>query len=471
MVNGKVVVLGAGPAGLSAAWKLGEQGVRVHVLEAQSHTGGLAHTLRRGDYLFDFGPHRFHTDNPAILAEIERLMGKMPERTRKTRVYFMGNYYDYPLSAGNLLSSLSPRLGFVCFADFVATWLRNRVNPAADDSFESWVVNRFGHRLYDVYFGPYTAKVWGRDPSKLSASWAAQRVAVVDLWDLVLRVLKVRRGYNHFHHSPYKPDFWYPPMGVGSIYERMASEVARNGGTLSFGSPVREVICADGRVRSVIVEREGRHEEIEGDLFVSSLPVPFLAKALRPLPPADVLAAADSLQFRAMIFLFLTVDKESISDDHWIYFPERDVIFNRVSEMRNFTPEAAPPGKTSLTVEITCDYDDEVWNMPEEELYRRSVQGLVDAGLITPDQVLDHFFARTRNAYPTYDLNFEVNLAKLAYHLAGLRNLIVCGRQGLFRYINQDHAIEMGFSAAEEILTQQIGTRVGRVGAEQVYFG
>ena len=470
-MNGKVVVLGAGPTGLSAAWKLSERGVEVEVIEAEPYVGGLSHTLHRDGYLFDFGPHRFHTDNPAILAEIQRLLGAMPEKTRKTRVYFMGKFYDYPLSASNLLSSLSPWLAFVCFADFLAAWLRNRVRSAADDSFESWVVNRFGRRLYDTYFGPYTAKVWGRDPSKLSASWAAQRVAVVDLWDLVLRVLKVRRGYNHFHHSPYKPDFHYPREGVGRIYDRMAEEIIRNGGTIHLDSPVREVNWVDGVVSGVTVDEGGRRREVTGDFFVSTLPVTTLVEALRPHPPADVLAAARALTYRAMIFLFLAVAKPAVTDDHWIYVPEAKTIFNRISEMRNFTPDAAPPGKTSLTLEITCDLGDDIWNTPEEELYERSIQGLVDAGLLRADQVLGHFFMRSANAYPTYDLKFEANLGRLAYHLAGLPNLIVCGRQGLFRYINQDHAIEMGFCAADEITTQQIGTKVGRVGSEQVYFG
>ncbi len=468
----RVVVLGAGPTGLSAAWKLSEKRVDVKVIEAQPHIGGLSYTISRGGCLFDFGPHRFHTDNPALLTEIERLMGgSMPVRTRKTRVYFRGKYYDYPLSAGNLLSSLSPWLGFTCFVDFVATWMRNRMNPASDDSFEAWVVNRFGRRLYDVYFGPYTAKVWGRDPSKLSASWAAQRVAVVDLWDLVLRVLKIRRGYNHFHHSPYKMDFYYPKEGVGRIYQRMAEEITRNGGTIYLNSMVREVIWDGNQVQAVVVEREGRWEKIGGDAFVSTIPIPDLVRALRPPQPTDVLAAADSLRFRGMIFLFLTIDKESVTDDHWIYFPGAHLIFNRISEMKNFSPDAAPVGKTSLCVEISCDVGDEIWNAPEEELYRRSVDGLVDAGLIRANQVLDHFSARSMHAYPNYDLNFEVNLGKLAYYLSGLNNLILCGRQGLFRYVNQDHAIEMGFCAAQDLMSEQPMSRVERVGSERVYFG
>lgn len=467
----RVVVLGAGPAGLSAAWKLSEAGWDVEVLEANDYVGGLAHTMSRDGYLFDFGPHRFHSANPAILAEIERLMGAMPTRICKTQVYFRDKFYTYPLSAGNLLTSLSPTLAAACFVDFLATWVRNKIRPAEDDSFKSWVVNRFGRRLYDVYFGPYTAKVWGRDPSKLAASWAAQRVAVVDLWDLILRMLKIRREDNDFHHSPFKAEFYYPERGVGRIYERMAEEVVKNGGRLSLESRVKQVNCADDRVESVLVERDGRLEEIHADYFVSTVPISPLVRSLRPFAPEDVLGAASQIQFRAMIFLFLELDRATVTDDHWIYFPDVGTVFNRISEMKNFSTEAAPPGKTSLTVEISCDADDDVWNAPEDELYRRSVQGLVQAGLIRERDVLGHSFARTRNAYPTYDLKFEANLGKIAYHLASWPNLVVCGRQGLFRYVNQDHAIEMGLCAAEEIATQQIGSRVGRVGNEPVYFG
>lgn len=467
----KVVVLGAGPAGLAAAWKLVKSGWSVEVLEANSYVGGLAHTMQHGDYLFDFGPHRFHSANSAVLSEITHLMGPMPTRICKTQVYFGDKFYTYPLSAGNLLSSLSPWLGVTCFADFLYTWIKNKIRPAEDNSFEAWVVNRFGRRLYDVYFGPYTAKVWGRDPSRLAASWAAQRVAVVDLWDLILRVLKIRREDNDFHHSPFKAEFFYPEKGVGAIYEKMADDIVRFGGTVSLNSRVKQVTCDGDRVECVLVERNDQLEEITADYFVSTVPISPLIRALRPPAPQEVLEAASQIRFRAMIFLYLKLDRPSVTDDHWIYFPDPKTVFNRISEMRNFSDSAAPPGKTSLCVEITCDVNDEIWNTPEEELLSQSVRGLVESGLIRENDVIGHFFRRSSNAYPTYDLKFEGNLGKLAYHLASWPNLIVCGRQGLFRYVNQDHAIEMGFCAAEEILTQRIGTMVGRVGEEQVYFG
>jgi protoporphyrinogen oxidase len=468
---GKIVVLGAGPAGLAAAWKLSRSGWNVEVLEANSYVGGLAHTMHHGNYMFDFGPHRFHSANPAVLAEITNLMGPLPTRICKTQVYFGGKFYTYPLSAGNLFASLSPWLGLSCFADFLVTWARNKLRPAEDTSFEAWVVNRFGRRLYDVYFGPYTAKVWGRDPSQLAASWAAQRVAVVDLWDLILRTLMIRRADNDFHHSPFKAEFFYPERGVGHIYERMAEEVVSFGSVVSLNTRVKQVNCLSDRVESVLVERNGGLEEIEAEYFISTVPISPLIRSLRPFAPADVLESASQIQFRAMVFLFLELNRPSVTHDHWIYFPDPSTVFNRISEMKNFSESAAPAGKTSLTVEISCDVDDDIWNASEEELFRRSVDGLVAAGLIRADEVIGHSFRRTRNAYPTYDLRFEANLGKLAYHLASWPNLVVCGRQGLFRYINQDHAIEMGFCAAEEVITQQIGTKVSRVGSEQVYFG
>ncbi|MCL5960289.1 MAG: FAD-dependent oxidoreductase [Chloroflexi bacterium] len=468
----KVVVLGAGLAGLSAAWRLSERGVEVELLETKPYVGGLARTIHRDGFIFDYGPHRFHTANPAILTEARKFVGdELEGRARKTRVYFLKKYFDYPLSAGNLFSSLPPSLAISSFVDFFTTWVRNKLSPRQDDNFEAWVINRFGRRLYDVYFGPYTAKVWGRDPRRLSASWAAQRVAVVDLWDLVQRTFGLKRGANDFHHSPYVLDFYYPRSGIGTLSERLAERIVANGGAVHLNSTVLAINHVGGRASAVTYTKDGALCTAQCDYLVSSLPITKLVKVLRPLPQSEVLAATEALQYRALIFLFLMLDKDKVSDDNWIYFPDPNVCFNRISEMKNFTPDAAPPGKTSLTIEISCDVGDELWTASEEDLYRRSVDALIDARLIRREQVLGHFFDRTAFAYPNYDVNFEVNLATLAYHLAGYDNLVTCGRQGLFRYLNMDHSMEMGLCAADEVLSQEIGSKVSRVGSEPVYFG
>jgi protoporphyrinogen oxidase len=383
----------------------------------------------------------------------------------------MNHFYDYPLNASNLLSHLPKSLAALCLLDFIGMKIRHRIRPAEDDSFESWVVNRFGRRLYDIYFGPYTAKVWGRDPSKLSASWAAQRVAVVDLWDLLLRVMHLRGGDNGFHHSEFKDDFWYPKYGIGQIAEALAERARQHGAELTTGARITAIEHADGAIRAIHY-RKGEEDFVQPcEAVVSSLPLPLLVQLLRPAPPEDVIQAARSLQYRAMIFLFLEIDKPSVTDDHWIYFPAPEIIFNRLSEMRNFSEDAAPRGKSSLTLEITCDIGDEIWNTPEEELYQRSIEALVASGLVEREQVLGHFFRRLSHAYPTYDVDFEAKIGRMAYYLADFNNLVNAGRQALFRYVNTDHVMEMGFCAAEELLEGTLGSRVERVGSEQVWFG
>lgn len=468
----RVAVLGGGVAGLSAAWKLAERGLGVDLYEAAPALGGMAGSWERNGYTWDFGPHRFHTKNQAILDTVRDLVGSdLLTRYRKTRVYFLDRFFDYPLNASNLLTNLPPSLAALSLLDFAGMKMRQWFKPAEDDSFESWVVNRFGRRLYDIYFGPYTAKVWGRDPSKLSASWAAQRVAVVDLWDLLLRTLKLRRGDNGFHHTEYKDEFWYPRRGIGQLSDAMADRARAHGANLLTGARIVAIEHDGTSITGIRYRRDGQEFVQDCSAVVSTLPLPLFVQLLTPAPPEDVLATARSLQYRAMIFLFLEIDKPSVTDDHWVYFPAPEIIFNRISEMRNFSPDAAPAGKTSLTLEITCDIGDELWTMPEEELYRRSVEGLVASGLIEERQVLGHFYRRLSHAYPTYDREFEAKIGHIAYHLADFDNMVNAGRQALFRYVNTDHVMEMGFCAAQELLDGALGTRVARVGSEQVWFG
>jgi protoporphyrinogen oxidase len=469
----RVAVLGGGVAGLSAAWKLAEAGADVRLYEAAPALGGMAASMHRDGYIWDFGPHRFHTKNPAIISTVRDLVGDdLLDRNLKTRVNFMDRYFDYPLSAGNLLTNLPPSVAMLSFLDFALMKARHRIHPAPDDSFEAWVVNRFGRRVYDIYFGPYTEKVWGRHPSKLSASWAAQRVAVIDLWDVLLRMLKLRRGDNDFHHSEFKNHFWYPRYGIGQIADGLADRARQHGATLLTGARITGIEWHEDKLTAIHYQKGGESFSEPCEAVVSSLPLPLLIKLLQPAPPEEVLRAANSLDYRAMIFVFVEIDKPSVSDDHWIYFPDRKIIFNRVSEMRNFSADAVPPGKTSLTLEITCDIGDELWNTPEDVLFERAVQGMLAGGLIErPEQVTGHFFRRLSHAYPTYDSDFEAKIGHMAYYLADYDNLVNAGRQALFRYVNTDHVMEMGFSAAQELIEGALGSKVTRVGTEQVWFG
>ncbi len=469
----KVVILGGGLAGLSAAWKLAQAGFEVDVLEALPELGGLAASFKRGGFTFDYGPHRFHTKKDNLLDEVRSLLGEeLQGRHRKTTVYFMNRYFDYPLSGSNLLRNLPPTVAVLCFFDFLFTWVRGRIAPRIDDSFETWVVNRFGRRLYDIYFGPYTAKVWGSDPTQLSSSWAAQRVAVVDLWDLIKHTLGINsRPPDEFEHSPYLVDFHYPRSGIGSISERLAEEIRAHGGRIHLNSRVVAVEHSEGRARSVLYLRDGQLCRLSADYVVSSIPINDLVRGMQPVAPPAVLDAADRLKYRAMVFLYIMLDKPAVTDDHWIYFPAQEDVFNRVSEMRNFSEDTVPEGQTSLCVEITCDQGDRLWTASNGELFERSVYGLERAGLIRREEILGYFTRRMTNAYPTYDLDFEEKLNRLTGYLHNFENLLTIGRQGLFRYFNMDHAMETGYQAAEKIMSGALREKAIRVGQEQVWFG
>jgi protoporphyrinogen oxidase len=469
----KVAILGGGLAGLSAAWKLTQAGFEVDVLEALPELGGLAASFTRGGFIFDYGPHRFHTKNDDLLAEARGLLGdELRGRNRKTTVYFLNRYFDYPLSGSNLLRNLPPSIAVPCFFDFLFTWMRGRIAPKLDDSFESWVVNRFGRRLYDIYFGPYTAKVWGNDPTKLSSSWAAQRVAVVDLWDLIKHTLGINtRPPDEFEHSPYLIDFHYPRRGIGTLPDRLAEKVRAHGGRIHLNSRVISIEHAGGRARSVSYLHEGELRSLTADYVISSIPINNLVRGMQPAAPRAVLRATDGLKYRAMVFLYIMLDKPQVTDDHWIYFPAKEDVFNRISEIRNFSEDTVPEGQTSLCVEITCDEGDHLWSASNSELFDRSVEGLERAGLIHHDEIMGHFARRMTHAYPTYDLDFEENLNRLTGYLHGFENVLTIGRQGLFRYFNMDHAMESGLEAAEKIVSGKLREKAIRVGQEQVWFG
>lgn len=469
----KVVVLGGGLAGLSAAWKLAQAGFEVDVLEALPELGGFAASFNRGGFTFDYGPHRFHTKDDDLLTEVRELLGdELQGRNRKTTVYFLNRYFDYPLTGSNLLRNLPPSVAILCFFDFLFAWIRGKIAPKIDDSFESWVVNRFGRRLYDIYFGPYTAKVWGGDPKQLSSSWAAQRVAVVDLWDLIKHTLGIStRPPDEFEHSPYLVDFHYPRHGIGDLPQRLADEICAHGGRIHLNCRVVAVEHSQGRARSVLYLDGGDLRRLSADYVVSSVPVNDLVRGMQPVAPTAVLSAADRLKYRAMVFLYLMLDKPRVTDDHWVYFPAEKEIFNRISEMRNFSEDTVPEGQTSLCVEITCDHGDDTWNSSNAELFERSVEGLEQAGLIHHDEVLGYFIRRMTHAYPTYDLDFEEKLNQITGYLHNFENLLTVGRQGLFRYFNMDHAMNTGLEAAEKIISGVLREKTIEVGQEQVWFG
>lgn len=473
-----IIILGAGLSGLSAAWKLAEEGYPVEVIEAESRVGGLATTLNLGDDCRgDLGPHRFHTQKDWILREVEELLGtRMELKTRMTRIYFRGKFFNYPPSPKDILLGLNPLISLKAFGDYLLTSLRKRFRVPDDSSFQSYMVNRFGRSLYNIYFGPYTEKMWGMHPSDISADWAIQRIPLMNLWETLVKTIRFAFNLkieNAHSHSPFLSLFYYPRGGIGTIAERMREKIKGLSGTIHLNSRVVRVKLKGNSVSSVLfVDQRGRGTEIPCQGVISTIPITELVKSLDPPPGEGIREACEKLRFRSVIYLYLILNRKRVGNDHWIYFSDPEFPFSRISEMTNFSSELAPVGKTVLCLEIACWEEDERWNRPGEKPLRESLEALTRVGLVQQEEVVRHLIFRVPYSYPLYTLTYQRNLRLLLDYLGGLPNLITCGRQGLFRYINMDHAIEMGITAAG-LFTGKTSSRdeIYSIAQEKVYYG
>jgi protoporphyrinogen oxidase len=442
-----VTILGAGLAGLTAAWHLSHRGIPVRVIEQDSQVGGMARTVEKDGFRFDYGPHRFYSHDPVIIELFNTLAsGEIMVHNRQSRVRLKGSYLDYPPSLPNLIRNLRLSTGMRCLLDYVYATSRRRILKGSEPDFQSWVINRFGRRVYEINFESYTQKVWGVPPENLSAELARRRVSAPNLGDVMLRLIFP----HHRGNKPYVTSFWYPKSGIGRLAERMAEDIRQRGGEIWLNQSVEALHLSARQVVQLELSQRNGKVDIPCKWVLSTIPLPRLVQRLNPPPDVEIQQAA-MLPYRALIYVFLMLDRPAIGKDHWLYFPEERFLFNRVSEPKTFSPTHAPPGKTSLCVEITCTEGDSVWRLPIDTLTGRVVQDLSTAGLIQPADVEGYFSHRSQWGYPVYEVGYERHLGLLLDTIDGITNLFTFGRNGGFDYGNMSEAMASGLAAAETI--------------------
>jgi protoporphyrinogen oxidase len=447
-----VVVLGAGPAGISAGWRLAERGKPVMVVERDAAVGGMGKTLQLGDYGVDFGPHTFHireTDESRdVIRTIKPFFGEDPLiLTRGTRVFLQGKYYIYPLELLQVLFGVKPSLSFRILADYLAATAKTLFSaPTKEDSFEDWGVRNLGRTLYDLCFGIYSERVWGLPTSQISPK-QAQRVAKLNLKNIILRTLGIKADpAAHF------TQYMYPRAGISDLFENMAKRFRACGGDLRLQTPVIRLERAGNRIAAVTSIEDGQERTVRCEGVVSTLPLPTLVRMISPALPEDVLMHARRLRYRSLKLVYVVLDRDQLTDFHWVYLLDKDFRINRVSEQKNVSPHMVPPGKTVLCIEISCWKDEPIWSASDDELFEIAFRDLQKTGYgVERSEVLEYHVFGIETAYPVYELNFEEHLIPVLEGVHRLDNLLTIGRHGLFLNNSMDDNVLLGTRVADRI--------------------
>ncbi|HEY3921865.1 MAG TPA: NAD(P)/FAD-dependent oxidoreductase [Gaiellaceae bacterium] len=457
----KTLVLGAGPAGLTAAYLLGKAGEDATVLESESQVGGLAKTVEIDGYRFDLGGHRFFTKAQEVDRLWHEIMGdEFLLRPRQSRIYWNNRFLDYPLRGPDVIRKLGP----VELTRCVASYAKAALTPKGEeDSLEDWVSNRFGRRLFELFFKTYTEKVWGVPTTEIRAEWAAQRIKGLSFFSAAKAAFFGNRGNKV---KTLITQFHYPRYGPGQMWETMTARIEEQGGEVLLDAPV-ERIELDGNRVARIATADGR--TFEPDAVISSLPLRELIRMTEPAPPADVVEAANGLRYRDFLTVGLVIAGDDPFPDNWIYIHDPSVRVGRIQNFRSWSPWMVPDSSTSfLGLEYFCFAGDDLWTMSDDGLVELAATEVDKLGLVDRSRVVRGFPVRVPKAYPIYDADYVDRVATIRNWLETIDNLQQVGRNGLHRYNNSDHSMLTAMRAVDNLLTGA-GHDLWAVNAESAY--
>jgi protoporphyrinogen oxidase len=450
--DAKVVIIGAGPAGLTAAYQLSKLGIPSIVLEKDSVVGGLARTVRHNGCCFDIGGHRFFTKVKVVEDLWHEILSDEDflKRSRLSRIYYNKKFFDYPLRLSNALFGLGLANSLAILASYLYAWL---FPIRHEKTFEHWVSNRFGRRFYETFFKTYTEKVWGIPCSRLSAEWAAQRIRGLSLKRALKAALLPKA-------NPAKKDiiktlidsFHYPKRGPGMMWETVAEMIQKKGCTVWMNCDVERIFVDGNHVTAVAVRHDGRSEHIQATHVISSMPLRELIEKLSPEASDDVRYAASLLSYRDFLTVGLIIRKADLFPDNWIYIHDPQVKVGRIQNFKNWSPYmVADSSKSCIGLEYFCFEGDDLWNMSDEALINLAKHELEVLGLGHASDVESGAVVRMQKAYPVYDMGYDEVVKAVRSFLGRFGNLYPVGRNGMHKYNNQDHSMLTAMLAVENI--------------------
>ena len=451
------VVLGGGVSGLGFAKRMSEHGHSVLVLEKEAVIGGLSRTLNHNGFYLDFCAHRFHTNNRELLKEVLGLPGlTMYRHVKKSRIYMFGKYLKYPFELQNLLRAMRLQDSLLCGLSFGWNLLAKPFRRVTLSSYRDWFVHLYGRRLYEIMCRPYTSKIWHTDPANISADWADQRFQGENLKKLLKRIarkiLTLDFSSYNLEDDSLAPDggpFYYPSRGIQELPDALANAALDHGAIIETGVTPTDVSVID---RTVTYSRGGEEETVSFGHLISTIPLHALYDLQERKSP-EVEQALAGLTYMDIIFVYVFL-KRQLSKDHWLYFPDPDVVFNRAVEFSNWSPEMCPPEKSSVCFDITVfeKGTDSLWNASDADLSARVLHDAERVGYLERSEVLGTYVFRVKDAYPYYDVDYKAKLDTIVPFLER-DHVSLLGRTGIFQYNNSDNSIEMGFLLADKFLS------------------
>ena len=492
----KVIIIGAGPAGLTAADKLLDEKEKynVTILEETGEIGGISRTVKYNGNRMDIGGHRFFSKDLEVMKYWQELMpiqgensfddeelkriktlnigGPNPNkedevmlvRTRVSRIYFLKKFFDYPVS---LKWKTLKNMGLFRTIKVGFSYLKAIIFKRKENSLEDFYINRFGEELYKMFFKNYTERLWGRKASEISADWGAQRVKGVSINAIIKDMFNKLFGRKNKENTETSliEQFWYPKFGPGQLWETLAARVEKKGGKILKGYKVKNINIKDGQIVSVECEVSGENVTISGDIFISTMPVKDLVCGLKgEKVPEDMLEIAKGLPYRDFMTVGLLLKKLDLKNktkiqtlgnivpDCWIYVQEPDVKLGRIQIFNNWSPYmvSKPEEQVWIGLEYFCNEGDEYWNMSDEEFTKFAIKELVSMGIIEENDVLDSHRERVKKAYPAYFDTYD-EIDKLIAYLNEFDNLYCVGRNGQHRYNNMDHSMVTAMETVKNI--------------------
>ncbi|SMQ66281.1 Protoporphyrinogen oxidase [Devosia lucknowensis] len=470
----ETLVIGAGPAGLTTAYELTKAGRSVAVVERDPiYVGGISRTVTYKGYRFDIGGHRFFSKSAEVEAWWTEIMGdEMLQRPRSSRIYYNGKLFDYPLRAMDALTKLGPVEAVRCVLSYAWAKMRPYRNVV---SFEQWVVNNFGRRLFEIFFKTYTEKVWGMKCSEISADWAAQRIKGLNLYQAIIQSFGLGRkpeGGGEIIKTLIN-SFRYPRLGPGQMWERARDKIVAQGGKMMMGSTITDLSqhAATGQWVAIVTDATGRETKVTADHLVSTAAINELVRMLGADGEPDMQQATSGLRYRDFLIVGLIMRGKESFDDNWIYIHDPNVKVGRIQNFKSWSPDMVPdPDTACYGMEYFCNAGDDTWAMSDADLIARAKAEIGKLGLARAEDIIDGAVVRQPKAYPVYDDTYKVHVDTITEGLeARFRNLHLAGRNGMHKYNNQDHAMMTGMLTARNIIAGSIAYDVWTVNEDAEY--